>query len=186
MKISKSERDSGRLSERNLKAAARTLKECGFVVIEDAISHSWVDRTRAACDRALNQCMEALTPEKREPLQRTNVPMFPPVCSPFMDAVAIESFSRRRDGWRTSSAMACAVSPRKVTWPAHMWPTSIDDLPNCASALRRLRRGSSCFCFAEPQHAFDHRPVIVAEPVELHLGRCDACVAQRVRQQPGR
>ena len=91
MKISKSERDSGLLSERNFKAGVRTLKECGFVVIEDAISCSWVDRTRAACDRALNQCMEALTPEKREPMQRTNVPMFPPVCSPFMDAVAIEN-----------------------------------------------------------------------------------------------
>jgi hypothetical protein len=91
MKISKSERDSCLLSERNLKVGARTLKECGFVVIEDAICCSWVDRARAACDRALKQCMDALTPEEQEPLQRTNVPMFPPVCSPFWDAVAIEN-----------------------------------------------------------------------------------------------
>lgn len=91
MKVSKSERDSCLLSERNLKVGARNLKECGFVVIEDAICCSWVDRARAACDRALKQCMDALTPEEQEPLQRTNVPMVPPVCSPFWDAVAIEN-----------------------------------------------------------------------------------------------
>ncbi len=91
MKISKAERCSGTLTDSNLKAAVKILRECGFLVMEDAISREWIKATRAACDDELNLYMERVTPEKRALMERTHVAMFPPVCSPFMDAVAIEN-----------------------------------------------------------------------------------------------
>jgi ectoine hydroxylase-related dioxygenase (phytanoyl-CoA dioxygenase family) len=79
------------MNDENLKIAARTLKECGFVVLEDVLSRDWVDRTRRACDEALERYMPTLSPEKRRTYQCTHAAMFPPICSPFMDAVAIEN-----------------------------------------------------------------------------------------------
>jgi ectoine hydroxylase-related dioxygenase (phytanoyl-CoA dioxygenase family) len=91
MKISAAELQAGAMNDENLKIAARTLKECGFVVLEDVISPDWVDRTRQVCDETLERYMTTLTPEKRQIMQHTHVAMFPPRSSPFMDAVAIEN-----------------------------------------------------------------------------------------------
>jgi ectoine hydroxylase-related dioxygenase (phytanoyl-CoA dioxygenase family) len=91
MRISAAELKSGAMNDENLKIAVRTLKECGFVVIEDILSRDWVDRTRQLCDETLERYMRTLSSEKRQNMQRTHAAMFPPICSPFMDAVAIEN-----------------------------------------------------------------------------------------------
>ncbi len=79
------------MNDDNLKVAVRTLKECGFIVLEDVISRDWVDRTRQVCDETLERYMKTVNPEKRQYYQNTHAAMFPPRCSPFMDAVAIEN-----------------------------------------------------------------------------------------------
>jgi len=79
------------MNEVNLKIAVRTLKECGFVVLEDVVSRDWVDGTREVCNATLQHYMKTLSPEKREIYERTHTAMFPPICAPFSDAVAIEN-----------------------------------------------------------------------------------------------
>jgi hypothetical protein len=79
------------MNEENLKLAVRTLKECGFVIIEDVVPLDWIRRTRETCDETLLRYMKTLSPEKRAYYESTHAAMFPPVCSPFMDAVAIEN-----------------------------------------------------------------------------------------------
>src|SRR5690606_38494313 len=91
MKISETELQSGAMNEATLKAAARTLKECGIVVLEDVVPRDWIDRTRQVCDETLVRYMETLVPEKRQYYENTHAAMFPPRCAPFMDAVAIEN-----------------------------------------------------------------------------------------------
>jgi Phytanoyl-CoA dioxygenase (PhyH) len=91
MKISAAELQAGAMNDENLKIAVRTLKECGFVVLEDVLAREWVDRTRQVCDEILGRYMRTLCPEKRQTMERTHAAMFPPACSPFMDAVAIEN-----------------------------------------------------------------------------------------------
>jgi hypothetical protein len=91
MKISAAELQAGAMNDENLKIAVRTLKECGFVVLEDVLAREWVDRTRQVCDETLRRYMRNLSPEKRRTMEHTHTAMFPPACSPFMDAVAIEN-----------------------------------------------------------------------------------------------
>ena len=43
MKISAGELQAGAMNEENLKIAVRTLRECGFVVLEDIVARDWVD-----------------------------------------------------------------------------------------------------------------------------------------------
>ena len=91
MKISAAELQAQAMSEENLRIAVRTLKECGFVIIEDVVSPDWIDRIRRQCDETLQRYMRAVSPEKRATMERTHTAMFPPICSPFMDSVAIEN-----------------------------------------------------------------------------------------------
>lgn len=91
MKISAAELQAGAMNEENLRIAVRTLKECGYVVIEDVLPRDWIDRTRHICDETLQRYMKTLEPEKRQYYERIHTAMFPPVCSPFMDAIAIEN-----------------------------------------------------------------------------------------------
>lgn len=91
MQISGDELRSGVMTDNNLTVAVRTLKECGFVILEDVIPRAWVDRTRQLCDETLRRCMRTLNSEKRRSMEGTHTAMFPPVCAPFMDAVAIEN-----------------------------------------------------------------------------------------------
>ena len=91
MKISDAELQAGAMNCENLKIAVRTLKECGFVVIEDVLSRQWVDRTRQICDETLERYMKTVSPQKRQTMERTHTAMFPPICSPFMDPDAIEN-----------------------------------------------------------------------------------------------
>ncbi len=91
MKISAAELRAQAMSEENLRIAVRTLKECGFVIIEDVVSPDWIDRIRRQCDETLQRYMRAVSPEKRATMERTHTAMFPPICSPFMDSVAIEN-----------------------------------------------------------------------------------------------
>jgi ectoine hydroxylase-related dioxygenase (phytanoyl-CoA dioxygenase family) len=91
MKISAAELQAGALNDDNLKVAARTLKECGFVVLEDAVPRDWIEQTRQVCDETLERYMQTVSPEKRAFYQHTHAAMFPPRCAPFMDAVAIEN-----------------------------------------------------------------------------------------------
>ena len=91
MKISAAELRAQAMSEENLRIAVRTLKECGFVIIEDVVSPDWIDRIRRQCDETLQRYMQTVSSEKRATMERTHTAMFPPICSPFMDAVAIEN-----------------------------------------------------------------------------------------------
>ena len=91
MKISAAELRAQAMSEENLRIAVRTLKECGFVIIEDVVSPDWIDRICRQCDETLQRYMRAVSPEKRATMERTHTAMFPPICSPFMDSVAIEN-----------------------------------------------------------------------------------------------
>ena len=91
MKISAAELRAQAMSEENLRIAVRTLKECGFVIIEDVVSPDWIDRIRRQCDETLQRYMRAVSSEKRATMERTHTAMFPPICSPFMDSVAIEN-----------------------------------------------------------------------------------------------
>jgi len=91
MKISAAELQSGVMNDDNVKRAARALKECGYVVLENAISRDWIDRTRQVSDETLERYLRTLAPEKREYYETIHTAMFPPRCSPFMDAVAIEN-----------------------------------------------------------------------------------------------
>lgn len=91
MKISAAEREAGAMNEDNLRIAARTLKECGYLVLEDVLPRDWIDRTRDICNDALRRYMPTLNPEKRQYYEQVHTAMFPPICSPFMDAIAIEN-----------------------------------------------------------------------------------------------
>jgi ectoine hydroxylase-related dioxygenase (phytanoyl-CoA dioxygenase family) len=94
MKLSAGELKSGAMNEENLRLAVRTLKESGFVVLEEVVARDWIDRTREVCDSTLRDYMKALktsNPEKREYYKGTHTAMFPPICPPFSDAVALEN-----------------------------------------------------------------------------------------------
>ncbi|MGH9773193.1 MAG: phytanoyl-CoA dioxygenase family protein [Candidatus Acidiferrales bacterium] len=91
MKLSADELRTGAMSAKSLRMAVRTLRESGFLAIEAILPHDWVSHTRQVCNEALLRYMETLDTQKREAMQRVHTAMFPPICSPFMDAAAIEN-----------------------------------------------------------------------------------------------
>jgi ectoine hydroxylase-related dioxygenase (phytanoyl-CoA dioxygenase family) len=118
MKISAAELQAQVMSEENLRIAVRTLKECGFVVLEDVVSRDWIDRTRRQCDETLQRYMRAVSAEKRAAMERTHTAMFPPACAPFMDAVAIENpFAVQVTEAAIGADFFCTFYNTNTQWP---------------------------------------------------------------------
>src|SRR5262245_51742032 len=118
MKMSAAELQVGAMNDENLRIAVRTLKVCGFVVLENVLARDWVDRTRQVCDETLERYMRTLSPEKRRTMERTHAAMFPPVCSPFMDAVAIEnSFAVQVTEAAIGPDFFCTFYNTNTQWP---------------------------------------------------------------------
>ena len=118
MKLSDAELQTGVMNEENLKVAVRTLRECGFVIIEDVVSRDWIDRTRDLCNDILQRYMKTLSPEKRESYERSHTAMFPPICSPFMDVVAIENpFAVQVTEAAIGPSFFCTFYNTNTQWP---------------------------------------------------------------------
>jgi ectoine hydroxylase-related dioxygenase (phytanoyl-CoA dioxygenase family) len=86
MKISRKERDRGRLSEAHLAEAVRHVRETGFVILEKALPLDWVATMRAAFDEEL-----ARAAPDRGAGNGGRGGCHAPLCMPFLDPLVIEN-----------------------------------------------------------------------------------------------
>jgi len=89
LKISPEERERKTLTEETLAVALRTLRECGYVVLEEVLPQGWVAEMRAAFDEELTRVTTGN--EERVEKAQGHYGITAPMRMPFMDSLAIEN-----------------------------------------------------------------------------------------------
>lgn len=89
MKISPEEREQQTLTEDNLALALRTLRECGYVVLEGVLPQNWVAEMRDALDQELQRSVEGR--EELVTRARGHYGIATPMRPPFLDPLALQN-----------------------------------------------------------------------------------------------
>lgn len=95
MHLTAAEKTDGRLTDANLAQALRTLRDVGYVVIEDVYDATFVDELRAAYDELLDQFLEVrggiegINKAKKNGFGLNHIAMFLPFVAPFADAQVV-------------------------------------------------------------------------------------------------
>jgi hypothetical protein len=89
MKISQEEREQKQLNAENLTVALRTLRECGYVVLEGVLPTEWVEELRVAFVAELKRAVEGKPEELKK--AKGHYGTSSPMQSPFTDPLAIEN-----------------------------------------------------------------------------------------------
>jgi ectoine hydroxylase-related dioxygenase (phytanoyl-CoA dioxygenase family) len=95
MYLSAEEKSNGLLTDANLSEALRTLRDVGYVVIEDVYDTAFVDELRTAYDDLLERFLEVrggiegINKSKKNGFGLNHIAMFLPFLSPFADAQVV-------------------------------------------------------------------------------------------------
>ena len=95
MYLTADEKSNGLLSDKNLAGALRTLRDVGYVVIEDVYDAAFIDELRTAYDELLDQFLEVrggiegINKAKKNGFGLNHIAMFLPFVSPVADAQVV-------------------------------------------------------------------------------------------------
>lgn len=118
MRLSEEEIELGTMSSENLALALRTLRDVGYVVLEDVVPLEWVERAHKACDAELERYVAEGEGGEHLTKRWGHVSMLAPMVSPYTDPVCVENpFAMQIMEAAMGKDIYCAFYNTNTAWP---------------------------------------------------------------------